>query len=42
MSDDEGNEIDSFTLEKTGKRLDNSKGRNFQGIVFCFPTLDLL
>lgn len=42
MSDDEGNEIDSFTLEKTGKRLDNSKGQNFQGIIFCFPTLDFL
>ena len=42
MSDDEGYEIDSFTLEKTGKRLDNSKGRNFKGIVFHFSTLDLL
>lgn len=41
-SDDDGNEIDSFTLEKTGKKVDNNDGRRFQATLFNFSELDVL
>lgn len=41
MSDDEGNEINRFTLENTGKKFDNQYGSHFEGLVFGITTLDL-
>lgn len=41
ISDDEGNEIDYFTWEKTGKKLDVSDGMRAEGVVFSIPTLDI-
>jgi len=41
-SDDDGNEIDYFTWEKTGKKLDNDEGRHIEGRMFCIPKLDVL
>lgn len=40
-SDDNGNEIDYFTWEKTGKTVDNRDGHHVVGRIFCFPTLDV-
>ena len=40
-SDDQGNEIDSFTLENTGEKFDIKTGGHCKGIAFCFPKLDL-
>lgn len=40
-SDDEGNEINTFTLENTGVKFDQKNGLHCKGIVFCFPKLDL-
>lgn len=40
-SDDDGNEIDYFTWEKTGKKVDNEKGHHVEGRMFCIPTLDV-
>lgn len=40
-SDDEGNEIDWFTLEKTGKRTDPDKGFHISGRLYCMVSLDL-
>ena len=40
-SDDNGNEIDYFTLEKTGKKVDNDEGHHIEGRMFCIPTLDV-
>lgn len=41
-SDDDGNEIDYFTLEKTGKKVNNDEGYHVEGRMFCTPTLDVL
>ncbi|ACF44814.1 hypothetical protein Ppha_2655 [Pelodictyon phaeoclathratiforme BU-1] len=41
-SDDEGNEIDYFTWEKTGKIVNNDEGHHFEGRMFCYPTLGVL
>lgn len=41
-SDAEGNEIDYFTWEKTGKLVNNDEGHHFAGRLFCYPTLDVL
>ncbi|MCU8019728.1 hypothetical protein L5M36_23035 [Shewanella sp. SM72] len=40
-SDDEGNEIDYFTWEETGKKFDNNEGHHVVGRMFCFPRLDV-
>ncbi len=42
ISDDEGNVIDYFTWERTGKKNDNKSGHHVEGRVFCIPTLDVL
>ncbi|HCD14118.1 MULTISPECIES: hypothetical protein [Gammaproteobacteria] len=41
-SDDDGNEIDYFTWEKTGKKVNNEEGHHVEGRMFCIPTLDVL
>tara|TARA_R110001599_G_scaffold75302_1_gene206908 strand:- start:581 stop:1318 length:738 start_codon:yes stop_codon:yes gene_type:complete len=41
-SDNEGNEIDYFTWEKTGNKADNDEGHHVEGRMFCIPTLDVL
>ncbi len=42
ISDDDGNEIDYFTWEKTGEKVDNDEGHHVEGCMFCIPTLDVL
>lgn len=41
ISDEEGNEIDYFTCERTGKTFNNEDGRHIAGRVFRFSTLDV-
>lgn len=40
ISDDNGNELDYFTWEKTGKRTDPEDGMHLEGVMFSIPTLD--
>lgn len=40
-SDKDGNEIDYFTWERTGKIINNDDGRHISGRVFCFSNLDV-
>ncbi len=42
ISDDDGNEVDYFTWEKTGIKLDISKGMHAEGVMFSIPTLDVI
>lgn len=41
ISEDDGQEIDYFTWEKTGKKKDNSDGMHAEAILFKIPTLDV-
>ncbi|WP_201617637.1 hypothetical protein [Psychrobacter urativorans] len=41
ISDDDGNEIDNFTLEKTGNKVDNNDGYHCKATLFYFSRLDV-
>ena len=41
ISEDDGQEIDYFTWEKTGEKKDNSDGMHAEAIMFKIPTLDV-
>ena len=40
MSDDDGNEIDCYTLEKTGNKSESVDGKQLQSVVLTTHTLD--
>lgn len=41
ISEDDGQEVDYFTWEKTGEKKDNSDGMHAEAIMFRIPTLDV-
>jgi hypothetical protein len=41
ISDDDGNTLDNFTREKTGKKVENSEGMNVSVALFSISTLDV-
>lgn len=41
ITEDDGQEVDFFTLDKTGEKKDNSEGMHVEAILLCVASLDV-